>query len=217
MGARGLYVVIEGPDGSGKSMQAAKIIEKLRNQGFHTVHFREPGGEIGQEDTIGEKIRALLQDNNNRILPMCELALFTANRAQLIEQIKDYINKGTTVVCERSFLSSIVYQGYGRGIDIDIILQATHLFVDKLPDLVVIYNVDAHCGNSRVAKRGEKDRIENEGFSFHARVGQMYKCLGKVCEQLGIPYIQLNTDEQKWEKYVEKAVREITKKIQIKP
>ena len=217
MGDKGLYVVIEGPDGSGKSIQAAKIIEKLKDKGFPTVHFREPGGEIGKEDTIGEKIRALLQDNNNAILPMCELALFTANRAQLIEQIKTYLDKGTTVVCERSFLSSIVYQGYGRNIDIDIILQATRLFVDKLPDLAVIYNVDVHCGNTRVAKRGEKDRIENEDFSFHARVCEGYRCLGKVCEQLGIPYIAFNTEEQQWEKYVEKAVYEITKKIQRKP
>ncbi|MDK2810808.1 MAG: dTMP kinase [Petroclostridium sp.] len=214
MSKQGLYIVFEGPDGSGKSMQAQKIVERLNQMGMQTVHFREPGGEIGKQNTIGEKIRTLLQDKDNRINAMCELALFTANRAQLIEEIKAYTDKGINVICERNFLSSVVYQGFGRGIDIDLILQVTQLFVDKLPDLVVLYHVNTREGMERVNSRGEKDRIENEAEEFHLRVFEGYKKLKTICDRLGIQCIEINTSDKNWDVYQNTVLQKILKKKQ---
>ncbi|NLY43416.1 MAG: dTMP kinase [Clostridiaceae bacterium] len=209
MEKKGLYIVFEGPDGSGKSTQARKIVEYLNHQGIKTVHFREPGGEIGDTNTIGEKIRVLLCDNENNINAMCELALFTANRAQLIEKIKDYTNQGINVLCERSFLSSVVYQGFGRGIPVPLILQVTRLFIDKLPDLAVIYHVNSNEAMDRILRRGEKDRIEREAADFHHRVFKGYRQLKPICESLGIPCIEIDTDDKKWDEYQEIVIREI--------
>lgn len=209
MNKKGLYIVFEGPDGSGKSMQAQKVVRRLNELGHKTVHFREPGGELGKENTIGEKIRALLQDRENKINAMCELALFTANRAQLIEEIKQYTDRGINVVCERNFLSSIVYQGYGRGIDIDFILKVTQLFVDKLPDMVVLYQVNTQESAQRINKRGEKDRIEREGADFYRRVFEGYGKLEQVCRKLGIRCLEIDTQEKKWDEYAKRVVVEL--------
>ncbi|WHH60702.1 dTMP kinase [Petroclostridium sp. X23] len=214
MEKKGLYVVFEGPDGSGKSVQAQKIVERMKKIGLDTIHYREPGGELGKQNTIGEKIRALLQDKENHINAMCELLLFTANRAQLIDEIKEYTNQGVNVICERNFLSSIVYQGYGRGIDIDLIINVTQLFVDKLPDLVILYKVNTQEGLQRVTNRGEKDRIENESKDFHFRVFEGYESLKSVCDKLGIPCVIINTTDKKWDEYEESVLREIIQKQQ---
>lgn len=214
MNKKGLYIVFEGPDGSGKSVQAERVIERLNNQGFATLHYREPGGEIGKKDTIGEKIRTLLQDNDNHINAMCEFALFTANRAQLIEEIKKHTDDGKNVICERNFLSSIVYQGYGRGIDLEFIIKISQLFVDKLPDLVILYQVNTQEGMQRVADRGEKDRIENASEDFHLRVFRGYESLKNICDRLNIPYIVIETTDKNWHEYEEKAINEILKRQQ---
>ncbi len=206
---KGLYIVFEGPDGSGKSIQAKKVIQVLNEKGLNTIHFREPGGEIGKQDTVGEKIRAILQDKENTINAKCELALFTANRAQLIEEIRAYTDKGLNVVCERSFLSSIVYQGFGREIDIDTIIDVTRIFVNKLPDLAFIYNVGTQNSIERIIKRGERDRIENESVAFHNRISEGYKNLKPICDKLQIPCIEIDTEEMHWDEYVETVLNRI--------
>ena len=210
MEKKGMYIVFEGPDGSGKSVQAKKIVGRLNARGMKTVHFREPGGELGRENTIGEKIRGLLQDKDNKINPMCELALFTANRAQLIEEIKAYTDQGIHVLCERNFLSSVVYQGYGRGINTDFILQVTQMFVDKLPDLVVLYKVSDQEGGERVNRRGEKDRIEQESTAFHKRIFEGYGQLKAVCDKLEIPCVAIDTDHKHWDTYEQRVMEHIT-------
>lgn len=211
MNKRGLYIVFEGPDGSGKSIQAQKIVDRLNQMNIPTVHFREPGGELGRENTIGEKIRLILQDQNTVINDMCELALFTANRAQLIEEIKEYIDKGINVICERNFLSSVVYQGYGRGIDIDFILKVTQMFVDQFPDLVVLYQVNAGESTERVNSRGSKDRIESESQAFHEKVFQGYGKLPDICTQLGISCVEIDTAGKEWDHYEQSVMETILK------
>lgn len=209
MSNKGLYIVFEGPDGSGKSMQAQKVVQKLNAMGRRTVHFREPGGEIGRDNNVGEKIRQILQDKGNIINAKCELALFTANRTQLIEEIKVYIDKGINVICERSFLSSIVYQGFGRGLPIDTIIEVTKIFIDKLPDIVFVYNVDIEKSLARVHGRGEKDRIENEPDEFHCRIVEGYKSLKSVCDKLSVPCVKMDTGEMRWDEYEDRVVNEI--------
>ncbi|MBC7765650.1 MAG: dTMP kinase [Hyphomonadaceae bacterium] len=205
---KGLYIVFEGQDGSGKSMQAEKICKRLNDAGHQTVQFREPGGQLNHPHEVGEKIRQIVQDRDNHINAMCELALFTANRAQLMDDVKKFTEQGMHVLCDRNFLSSVVYQGYGRGLSVSLILEITQQFGILLPDFVALYTVALEQSKQRLNSRSEGlDRFEAENDAFLARVQVGYHQLGEVCDRLSIPHICLQTDDHAWDDY-EKCVFE---------
>lgn len=170
MEKKGLFLVFEGIDGSGKTSQLKRTKEYLSHKGYDVVTTREPGGT-----PISEKIRGLLLDPENKAMDdRCELLLYGASRAQhLAEVILPALESGKAVLCDRFSLSTAAYQGYGRGIDLSV-LEAVHSVAANgvKPDLTLVIDVPVEVSAERVAvSRGEpKDRLEQEKSDFFCRV-----------------------------------------------
>jgi len=167
---RGRLIVFEGLDFTGKSTQVALLARRLREDHFPVTTAQEPGGT-----PLGEAVRRILLERTERaLLPLPELLLFMTSRAQLVAQvIEPALREGHVVVCSRFCLSSLAYQGYGRGIDLDLIKDlnkaATH---DREPDRTFLIDLSAEVALAR--KSGEKDRIEQESLDFYERVRKGY-------------------------------------------
>ncbi len=170
MNNNGLFIVFEGIDGSGKTTQLKRTKEYLTDRGCDVVETREPGGTA-----ISESIREmLLNPANKNMSAECELLLYSAARAQHIaEVIAPALKEGKAVLCDRFSLSTIAYQGYGRGIDPDKIRNihsAASLGVK--PDLTLIIDVPAELAAERVSQSRNlpKDRLEQEKSDFFKKV-----------------------------------------------
>lgn len=206
MQSRGKYIVFEGQDGAGKSVQLSKIAKRLTEEGYPCVLFREPGGRLGEENPLGGEIRKLVQDPTMKMTPLCELGLFMANRAELMPQIEKLLDEGQHVICDRNYLSSIVYQGTGRGISPEKILAMVKLFEIREPDFVALYLCDKGS-RERVAQRGEPDRFERETEDFLSRVSKGYQSLPELLNTLHIPHVTVDTSKQEWEVYEETVLQ----------
>ncbi|MDP6525831.1 MAG: dTMP kinase [Kiritimatiellia bacterium] len=180
---RGRFITLEGPEGSGKSTQAAKLCERLGEQGIEVVKTREPGGTA-----TGELIREILQHDRagEPLFPESEALLFAASRAQLVRSvILPALEGGAWVVCDRFADSTTAYQGYGRGFSVDDMLNINSFAVDGAqPDVTLLLDVDVALGFDRIQKRNtengvENDRFEREAREFHERVRQGYLALAK--------------------------------------
>lgn len=174
MNKSGGFIVFEGIDGAGKSHQIANTEKWLLNKGLGVTVTREPGGTV-----MGAKIRSLLLDPENRDMATAtELMLYAADRAQHIaEVILPAIEQGKIVLCDRFTLSTLAYQGYGRGLDINLIDRLNHTATQGLtPDLTLILDIDPATARERIAKnRGlAPDRLEQEKDEFFAKVRQGY-------------------------------------------
>lgn len=166
------FITLEGIEGSGKSTQAVRLTRAL---GPATILTQEPGGT-----EIGRAIRTLLLDVRQKgMAPQTEVLLFFADRAQHVaEVVRPALSEGRTVVSDRYVDSSIAYQGYGRGIDLDLIRVVARAATGGLvPDLTLFIDVSVEVGLVRVGKRGHHDRLEGEVFEFHARVRDGYRTL----------------------------------------
>lgn len=164
---RGAFIVIEGPEGAGKSTQIARLARRLRAAGRDPVLTREPGGT-----RAGDAIRQVVLDPEQEILPLAEFLLYSASRAQLVaEVIEPALSKGLDVVCDRYTAASVAYQGYGRGLDLTFIAELNERVTGGLkPDLSVLLDIEATAGLSRAAQRSSSDRLEAAGVDFHERV-----------------------------------------------
>lgn len=174
---KGLFIVIEGPDGSGKSTMAKKIGEYFKQKGRQIEFTREPGGT-----NISEKIRDVILDNANKEMDYrTEALLYAAARAQLVSQkIVPWLNAGKIVISERFVHSSIVYQGIGRDLGIDEIKKINDFGTMGLePDLVLFFDIDPEKALLRKINIDGGDRMENENISFHQAVYKGYKVLAK--------------------------------------
>ena len=173
-GYPGLLIVIEGTDGCGKTTQIKLLTEFLKNRGYEVVLTREPGCA-----GLGQKIRELLLDYDGEVSPVCESFLFLADRAQNIDKIvKPALEEGKIVLCDRHTDSTVAYQGYGRGLDIDRIHYLNNIATSGLkPDLTIVLDVDVETSLSRVGK--EKDRMESAGKEFFNRVRSGYLEIAK--------------------------------------
>ncbi len=171
----GQLITFEGSEGCGKTTQITMLAQRLEGMGKKVVITREPGGTL-----IGEKIRTLLQDpaNTGEITPITELLLFSAARAELVEQIiKPALERGEIVICDRFFDSTFVYQGIARSIDLNVIDQLKAIAVGSLkPDLTLLLDLDPEAGIKRAGERqsGTLDRIEAESLEFFKSVRQAY-------------------------------------------
>jgi dTMP kinase len=166
-----LFIVLEGGEGCGKSTQARVLHRHLREDGRGAVLTREPGGT-----SLGERVRRhLKRPGPTPISPLAELFLIAAARAQLVtEVISPALREGRTVVCDRYTPSTLAYQGYGRGIDLDTLRAVNGAATGGLsPDLIVLLDVPVETGLGRKKGR-ERDRFESESLAFHARVRRGY-------------------------------------------
>ena len=172
---RGLFITIEGPDGSGKSTQIEYIREYLNAHGFESIFTREPGGT-----PVSEKIRAIILDkNNSEIAPMTEALLYAASRAQHVAQlIGPALERGKIVVCDRFLDSSIVYQAYARGLGKCVNAINQYAIGEYTPDITFLLRLSAEEGMSRLS--GHKDRLESEDISFHRKVAEGYDALQRT-------------------------------------
>jgi dTMP kinase len=163
MTTRGTYIAFEGLEGCGKSTHVTRLAEKI-----NAVATREPGGT-----RIGALLRSILADPENTDLnSRTELLLMTADRAQhMSDLIEPALQRGQHVVSDRSMYSTLAYQGYGRGLDVDTLLSInTWALNNVLPDIVVWIQIPTEEANTRLAKRN-LDRFEREGADFFARIG----------------------------------------------
>ena len=172
--SKGLFITFEGGDGCGKTTQIKLLDEYLKNKGYKTLLTREPGS-IG----LGEKVREILLNYDGEVSSVCESFLFLADRAQNVDCIiKPALEEGTIVICDRHTDSSVAYQGYGRGLDIERINMLNNIATSGLkPDLTIVLDVDVETSQARVGS--EKDRMESAGIEFFERVRKGYLEIAK--------------------------------------
>lgn len=171
----GLFITMEGPDGSGKSTQIALLKEYLEKQDYDVVLSREPGGT-----QISEKIREVILDKDNAEMGYTtELLLYAAARAQLVEQvIKPALEEGKAVICDRFVDSSAVYQGIARDLGVDLVYHINEYAIQGiLPDVTFLIDIDAAEGIRRKKNQAELDRMELESLAFHEKVAEGYRAL----------------------------------------
>lgn len=161
---RGLFITLEGIEGAGKSTLASLLKEHFVSKKHEVVITAEPGG-----DCVGIGIRQLLLGRENNICDRAELLLFEAARAQHVETtIKPALTRGAMVICDRFADSSIAYQGYARGIDLDTIRILNDYATSGLkPDLTILLDLPVNIG---LARQVEIDRVSSEKISFHEAV-----------------------------------------------
>lgn len=174
----GIFITMEGPDGSGKTTQIDLLKKYLGSRGYDILIAREPGGTA-----IGEVIReVILNPANKEMSHMTELLLYAAARAQLVNQvIEPALLDGKAVICDRFVESSAVYQGIGRGLGVDTVYEVNNYALgDVRPKLTIFMDLDAEDGIKRKRKQAELDRMELEDMTFHKRVVEGYRMLAKL-------------------------------------
>lgn len=181
---RGRLIVLEGPDGSGKTTQIELLERHLQKAGYEVVRVREPGGT-----EISEKIRKIILDNDNSNMSyMCEALLYAASRAQLVsEVIKPALNDGKIVICDRFVYSSMVYQGIGRGLGMERIKSINEVALDGLKaDITFMITIPYIEGLNRKKNQGNLDRLENSGNEFHKKVFEGYMDISKKYDKIEV-------------------------------
>jgi len=165
-----LFITFEGGEGCGKSTQARLLQYKLEKQNISVVLTHEPGGT-----SLGAEIRKLLKGKRRfSISPQAELFLFATSRVQLLaELIRPALEETKVVICDRFTDSTLVYQGYGRGLDLTTVETINNMATENLkPDLTILLDMSSEQGLAR--KQSLKDRFELEDLSFHHRVREGY-------------------------------------------
>jgi dTMP kinase len=177
---RGIFITFEGIDGSGKTTQLRLLADRLRQTGRAVVEAVEPGGT-----EIGRQVRAIVLDGRNtKLTPRAELLLYFASRAQNVEEvIRPGLAAGNIVLCDRFTDSTLVYQGYGRGLGAEVVLTLHEIACQGLqPDLTVFVDIDldeslARARDRNVTSSSSETRLEDESREFHKRVRDAYLAL----------------------------------------
>lgn len=171
---KGLFITFEGTDGCGKTTQIELLKRYLEEKGYKVVLTREPGAK-----GLGEKLREILLNYDGDVSSNCESFLFLADRAQHIDMlIKPAIERGEVVLCDRHTDSTVAYQGYGRGLDLDQIRMLNDIATNGVkPDMTFVFDIDIETAQERVGKT--KDRMESAGIEFFKRVRQGYLEIAK--------------------------------------
>jgi len=168
-----VLITMEGPEGSGKTTQAARLAQYLRQRGREVVLTREPGGTL-----IGDKIRTILHDpTHSEMCPWAEVFLYSASRAQLIAQvIEPALAAGKVIISDRFFDSTLAYQGFGRGLDLAALRDISRLATGgRVPDLTLYLDIPPAQGlRRRLSNEEEWNRLDREALAFHQRVRAGY-------------------------------------------
>ena len=181
--SHGLFLAFEGVEGSGKTTQAARVAERLRERGAPVIVAREPG-----TTPLGERVRTILLDSPELTIPArSELFLLLAARAAFVDQVvRPALEEGKVVIADRFELSTLAYQGGGRGLPPEEIGRANRFATGGLiPDATLLLELDPEEGATRQARAAKpKDRLESEGLEFHRRVAAGYLDLAAHVEGL---------------------------------
>lgn len=166
-----MFITFEGIEGSGKTTHIDLLIDYLREKGHRVVKTREPGGT-----PVGEALRSVLLKKDLQVLPLTELLVFLASRAQHVEEvIRPALEEGNIVLCDRFVDASYAYQGYGRGIDLGIIETLNRLVTKGVrPNLTILLDCPVDVGLGRKSADGNLDRFEKEELSFHQKIRNAY-------------------------------------------
>ena len=175
--SKGFLVSLEGPEGAGKTSVLEALIPILEDRGVEVLTTREPGGVL-----IGEKIREVILDpSHTEMDPKTELLLYIASRRQhLVEKVLPALEAGKMVIMDRFIDSSVAYQGFGRGLDIDAIDWLNEFATDGLkPDLTLYFDIEVEEGLARIAANSDREvnRLDMEGLDLHPKVRQGYLSL----------------------------------------
>lgn len=202
---KGLFITLEGPDGSGKSTVADILCKKLAAMNIDVVHTREPGGI-----DIAEQIRSIILDPKNiKMDSRTEALLYAASRRQhLVERVIPALKEKKLVLCERFLDSSIAYQGFARKIGEKEVKDVNMFAIDEfMPSLTIYLDIDAKKGIKRIENRASKDRLDKESIKFHNNVVKGYR---KIVDKNKSRIKVVNAD-QELEKVVEDCMKIITK------
>lgn len=174
---KGIFIVLEGPEGSGKTSAIYKLGEFLQNQDIEYISTREPGGIA-----ISEQIReVILNVENTKMDGKTEALLYAAARRQhLVEKVIPALNSGKIVICDRFVAASLAYQGFARGLGIDEVMKINEFAIEGyMPDLTLLFDVDPVIGLERIAKNKDREvnRLDKESLEFHYKVREAYKII----------------------------------------
>ena len=174
---RGLFITLEGGDGSGKSTQIRNIDSFFEKKGFTVLHTREPGGP-----RISEKLRDILLDTGNTEMEaVTEMLIYAASRAQHVrETVLPALERGEIVICDRFVDSSIAYQAFGRGLG-GMVAEVNRYATGGLsPDLTIWLDIDPETGKARASGDKGPDRLDLESSDFHERVREGYRSISEA-------------------------------------
>lgn len=166
----GFFLVLDGPDGGGKTTQVARLADWLRGHGLHVVTCRDPGGTA-----LGNRLRAIVMDRDAVPIGLrAEMLLFMASRAQMVEEvIRPALEAGDVVICDRFLLATLVYQGFAGGLDpAEIAAVGRATAGGLLPDLTIVLDVAPETARGRMG--AARDRIEDRPPHYHDRVRAGY-------------------------------------------
>ncbi|MCM3667128.1 dTMP kinase [Mesobacillus subterraneus] len=175
--ANGIFITIEGPDGSGKTTIIQMLAENLEREGFEVIATREPGGI-----EIAEQIRKVILDpDNTEMDSRTEALLYAAARRQhLAEKVRPALEKGKIILCDRFVDSSLAYQGHARGLGIDEVYSINEFAIeDMMPELTLYFDIAPEVGLERINKNKgrEVNRLDMEKLDFHQKVREGYLIL----------------------------------------
>lgn len=179
----GFFLTVEGIEGCGKTTQLKRLAKQLRDAGHNCVMTKEPGGT-----PIGDRVRAILLDPQAEGMDaLSELFLLAASRRQhVVELVQPALEKGAVVLCDRYAEASVVYQGYGRGLDLQQVLDINRWATDGItPDITLVFDLPEAVGLERARSRNATEnlmaesRLEGEDLAFHRRVREGYLVLAK--------------------------------------
>lgn len=162
---KGIFITFEGADGCGKTTQIELLKKYLDDMGTENIQTREPGAT-----DLGIELRKILLHYEKPVSDVAETFLYLADRAQHVEfEIKSALNEGKIVLCDRYIDSTLSYQGYARGQDLDKIKKLNEIATGGLkPDLTIVFDIESEIAQRRLG--GEKDRLEKEGLEFHKKL-----------------------------------------------
>jgi len=172
-----MFITFEGPEGSGKSTQIKKLLERLEQENIPYKKTFEPGGT-----PLGQEIRKLLLHRPEPMAERAELFLYAADRAEHVKNIiRPALERGEIVVCDRYYHSTMAYQGYGRGISTKLIRDIMDIAIDDVePDRVFLIDIPVEEGFKRIKSSGRvRDRIESEAITFHQKLREGYLDMAK--------------------------------------
>lgn len=192
---QGFFITFEGTDGAGKTTQIQRLSADLKRANYDVYLTREPGGTA-----ISEQIRnILLNSDYSEMAAITELLLYAASRAQHVsEVIKPALKSGKIVICSRFADATVIYQGYGRGVDLEKIYNLNRIATDNVtPDITFVLDLPVEIGLQRIQKSRKKlDRLEGEKIEFHRRLRKGYQLLAKQEPQrLKIIDAQANSEQ----------------------